>query len=489
MKRTVLILSIAALAGLALTACPENLPVPTDPVCRGCLSSQECVADDRCACKAGFRDCDGLAENGCEVTGAECPQPCTPEHDSTFCASGAKNCGTYTAPDNCGTERSADCGPCILPKVCGGAGVANVCGQPAACTDTETDAAFCERNAKECGEFIGTDKCDEPRTAQCGGCDLPESCGGGGVANTCGQPEACTDTDADFCARSGNKDCGELIGTDKCGEPRTAQCGTCEDPESCGGGDVENVCGCTGIDDYDYCMENFLDCGQSVFTDACGTERTAWCGPCGVGSACVDNYCEPQGLAEDVSCVFDGTVLTCASPLVCISNGASGSAKVGACKRKCTSTAGCGQGQTCALGQLGNPLEGVCAVPATVGEACVSLFAGPNFCWDAAEPEGASLDCLGSECRYLCNWDSNPGEPRPCPAGESCGSAQTTYPEYPMWISVCEASNCVAESDEEFCARRDAECGPSAGPDNCDVGRSVESCGDCAGDCITGTCM
>ncbi len=41
----------------------------------------------------------------------------------------------------------------------------------------ESNAAFCARLSAECGELAGTDNCGDPRTvASCGECTLPESC-------------------------------------------------------------------------------------------------------------------------------------------------------------------------------------------------------------------------------------------------------------------------------------------------------------------------
>jgi NedA-like, galactose-binding domain len=56
--------------------------------------------------------------------------PCTPESDLDFCARKSKNCGTFTATDNCGVSRMASCGTCAALQACAGGGVQNVCGAP-----------------------------------------------------------------------------------------------------------------------------------------------------------------------------------------------------------------------------------------------------------------------------------------------------------------------------------------------------------------------
>jgi hypothetical protein len=54
---------------------------------------------------------------------------CTPETDAAFCARQARNCGSLTGTDNCGNARTAaSCGTCAAPQSCGGAGEPNVCG-------------------------------------------------------------------------------------------------------------------------------------------------------------------------------------------------------------------------------------------------------------------------------------------------------------------------------------------------------------------------
>jgi hypothetical protein len=118
-------------------------------------------------------------------------------------------------------------------------------GNPGSCTG-ETDAAFCSRLGKNCGQVSGTDNCGAARTvASCGSCTAPQTCGGGGTDNVCGA--SCTpETDAAFCSRLG-KNCGQVNGTDNCGAARTvASCGSCTAPQTCGGGGTANVCGDNG---------------------------------------------------------------------------------------------------------------------------------------------------------------------------------------------------------------------------------------------------
>jgi hypothetical protein len=125
---------------------------------------------------------------------------------------------------------------CTVPQTCAGGGTANVCG----CTP-EGDPAFCTSLSKNCGQVTGTDNCGQPRTvSSCGMCTVPQTCAGGGTANVCGcKPES----DPAFCTRL-VKNCGQVIDTDNCGQPRmVASCGTCASPQTCGGAGTANVCG------------------------------------------------------------------------------------------------------------------------------------------------------------------------------------------------------------------------------------------------------
>ncbi len=111
--------------------------------------------------------------------------------------------------------------------------------------EPETDAELCAELGRDCGNTIQADSCGDSRTISCGTCTPPESCGGGGVAGECGQGVCEPETDAELCSNLG-KDCDEISATDRCGETRTVDCGTCAEEETCGGGGVDNVCGGPG---------------------------------------------------------------------------------------------------------------------------------------------------------------------------------------------------------------------------------------------------
>ena len=203
---------------------------------------------------------DGCAPTTCTVEGAQCD----------------------TIPDGCGGM--LDCGACIAPDTCGGGGTPNAC----SCTP-EDDETFCSRLGKDCDTFSGFDNCGAGRTANCGACALPETCGGTGTENVCG----CSST---TCAAEA-KDCGNIV--DGCAG--TLSCGTCDSPEICGGGGAPNVCGdepCTPTT----CVAQGAECG--AISDGCAT--TLSCGTCHADGTCTaanQCVCDPGFEGDGLQCV------------------------------------------------------------------------------------------------------------------------------------------------------------------------------------------
>ena len=99
---------------------------------------------------------------------------------------------------------------------------------------------------------------------------FPQTCGGGGVSNVCG----CTPT---TCAAQG-KNCGTI--PDGCGG--TLNCGSCTSPDTCGGEGVPNQCGCTdnGLacsNAGQVCGTHVNNCGQEISCGTCPTDRPKCC--------------------------------------------------------------------------------------------------------------------------------------------------------------------------------------------------------------------
>ena len=63
------------------------------------------------------------------------------------------------------------------------------------------------------------------------------------ATTACGCYTGCPDDDQHkFCARQGNKDCGDVTAESLCGGVQTLNCGTCFGNDLCGGSGVPNVC-------------------------------------------------------------------------------------------------------------------------------------------------------------------------------------------------------------------------------------------------------
>src|SRR5258708_20132451 len=196
------------------------------------------------------------------------------------------SCGGLNAtcgPQGDGCGNVIDCGACTAADFCGGGGLSK-CGAiasgtactPKTCADL---GAGCGKQGDGCGKVI-----------DCGGCNAPAFCGGGGPS-TCGAGTAqgdgggCTPTKTS-CATG---DCGPI--GNGCGE--LVPCGMCTAPELCGGGTAAqprtpSKCGGARPDGGAMCQPTTCqaagaNCGQ--IGDGCGG-LTPDCGQCPSGQIC-----------------------------------------------------------------------------------------------------------------------------------------------------------------------------------------------------------
>lgn len=252
---------------------------------------------------------------------------CVPENDALFCGRVGAGCGSVTREDNCGAERTTNCGNCAFGVVCDEQ--TNTCG---AC-EAEPDAELCAKLGAQCGNPRAFDRCGQRRDLDCGECaegDCNElelvcevcqpldaavvctmqgaQCGdivaddGCGVMRTFFCPDSCAgspcqgntcqvcqpQSTGDFCAVQAQLDrCEQVIAVDNCGETRTEECG-----DTCGGAGVcvRGLC-CNPESDQALCIAAGIGCGAARFTDRCGQTRDVDCGGCQVGELCAAGQC------------------------------------------------------------------------------------------------------------------------------------------------------------------------------------------------------
>jgi hypothetical protein len=219
---------------------------------------------------------------------------------ATTCAAQGATCGPVG--DGCGGILM--CGDCALPETCGGAGVASTCGKPPCTPKTCADLGFdCGMNGDGCGG-----------TLDCGTCaDPADTCGGGGMTSTCGHTTVCVP-----------KTCGQLgfncgINGDGCGGQ--VDCGaTCPSGQTCGGGGMTSVCGAPPCTPKTCAMLGatcgpvadgcgaLLMCGTCTLPQTCGGGAVA--NTCGTPVAVCTNLCLKQTICANpaVTTTITGTV-------------------------------------------------------------------------------------------------------------------------------------------------------------------------------------
>ncbi len=224
------------------------------------------------------------------------------------CAVQNISCGP--AGDGCGN--AIQCGSCPAGETCGGGGVAGQCGAPDGGACAPRSCAVQNISCGPAGDGCGN-------AIQCGSCPAGETCGGGGVAGQCGAPDggACKPL---TCAVQ-NISCGPA--GDGCGN--AIECGACQAPLTCGGGGLSGQC---GEPEGGYCVPqtcaqeqigcgpagdgcgNLLQCGECTAPQTCGGGGTY--GQCG-GGACMPLTCAQLGYGCGPAGDGCGGVLDCGS--------------------------------------------------------------------------------------------------------------------------------------------------------------------------------
>lgn len=316
----------------------------------------------------------------------------------------------------------------------------------------ESDEALCTLHEAECGELIVLDTCGEERVVDCGDgaelCAAPETCGGGEKPNVCG---CAGEPDEELC-EAAEAECGSIEVTDRCGLDRAINCGdeaeVCEAPFTCGGGENPNACGCTAEEsDEALCAENGAQCGELVIEDSCGILRTIEsCGECEGFDVCAGG-----GAANVCGCTpdeLDAVEVLCAA--------------AGAECGKIEVIDSCGLEHTFNCGDESE----VCEAPSTCGGGGTANVCG---CTPFETDEELCIDAR-AECDTLTTINScgesvtipSCGE---CTGVNSCGGGGEA--------NVC---GCTGEPDDILCGMEGAECGGISVVDSCGEPRFPE-CG------------
>lgn len=199
------------------------------------------------ACAAGWGDCDGTVQNGCEtdVTTSlkncgDCGKECNATNATAACMNGTCMLTCAQGFLDCDLDPSTGCesNPAIDPKNCG------ACGSPCtnahgatSCVDgtcsPSCDPGFadCDSNPKN-----GCEKSTSSDVANCGGCGITcmnangtTSCSGGVCVPMCtGSFKSCDNNPTNGCetdTSSDSQNCGQCGTT--CAAPTTCLAGTC----------------------------------------------------------------------------------------------------------------------------------------------------------------------------------------------------------------------------------------------------------------------
>ena len=206
--------------------------------------------------------------------------------------------GVYCGMIGDGCHHAKDCGACAgAGQVC----TANICVEGPSCVRGTCNGAggarYCGKIGTGCGDAI-----------DCGACPTGDTCSSDGVC----VPANCTPAGCDV-PGGGGKYCGRI--GDGCG--KTIDC-TCAAPQTCGGTGINNVCGdpncvpitCTPMGGGQYCGTIGNGCGKALDCPATcpgGTACPANHACPGMGGSCSGIQCQ---IAKDNCPMTSQTTLT-----------------------------------------------------------------------------------------------------------------------------------------------------------------------------------
>jgi len=449
-------------------------------------------------CLGSFADCDGKAENGCEVNtdtnvaycGGCGANPCPEVNGKANCQGG--KCG-LTCADNfrdCDGEAPNGCERDVSRDInnCGG------CGKT--CTASAGKTAWC-RNG-QCGETTcaaGRGDCngDPDDDAAHGGCEtdlLTDGASCGACGTVCGiangdaqctagvcSIKACT-TGFDDCKGGYDDGCETKTSTD------LSNCGACG--KACVATNGQPAC-VSGACQVKSCTGTFADCNGSA-TDGCETNTASsqtHCGGCtGSSVNCDTAFSHATGQCVNSTCVLK----TCATGYDncdgvasngCEANLNTDAANCGTCKKACSGAGSAGP--NCSAGKCspmcsgsmllcsGDPANGCLINSATDENNCGGCGPSAQFVCDngaGAHLAAAGNQCSSGKCNPSCaslydNCDNNPNNGCEKPVGtdtKNCGSCGVTCGD----INVDTPSTCASGKCQFDCQAGLGACGAPA---------------------------
>jgi hypothetical protein len=382
---------------LLSSACSLNLP-REDERTYSCNSGSDCASGYSCisntcqkpgssqgrVCKS-YTDCQ-VPASFCDGTG-HCIDACS----KSPCGNGLM-CRELQSPSGYECYGQSKCQSCATDQACiatsGGGGV---------CMSKCNSA--CSPPSSACYDVQGADGGSVSVCVTCGGCGAGQRCTvSGSTFDSLQKSCQCNSADCTTALGGGGR-CVTNVCTADCDPADTAN--PCPDGSRCDVRDPKGVCR-TDCQNDGYCGPN-----ESCRLIVTGDGPTTQCIPAPCGTGCPDGKCLFTPFMQTGTCLGSG---------LCVSDAGCGSSELcawtgdvdgrGACRTRCTATAGCLAGDVCspALGLAGSSAGanlGACAPMPTCNGGCPMSF---YFCQYADAALG-STTCVNDSCRS--NIDCN----------------------------------------------------------------------------------
>jgi len=470
--------------GSCNNACPSD-PAHASPSCSG----GEC----RLACDAGFDDCDGDLENGCEAdlgTAAACGACDVACEDPTpLCEADGDG---FTCVDSCSSGRTLCGDSCVDTgsdvSHCGGCG--SPCPGPAhgtpGCSGGTCGIDSCDAGWDDCNS-TASDGCETPldTTTDCGACD-----------RTCNPPDATGTCTTGTCAIGAcdplRGDCDSTV-SNGCETPldTLSDCGSCG--TGCSLAHATATCA-GGSCAIDTCDSGWDDC-DGMDSTGCEADLTADgdCGGCGVtcsfphaSATCTATGCA-LGTCDALWDDCDGDPSNgCETDLTMDGD-------CGSCRNTCTldhATSSCSSSGTCEIDSCDSGWRDCDSI---ASNGCEGEIGSDSHCSMCGAACLSGETCVGGTCSACapscspCTGDCGTGGSS-CSCGATCSCSYGCPSDCDV---VCSDSTCTVDgvdgnSDLEFRCRMGATCTIDARGESNVEGRCEGVGTSCEVDCRNG---